>query len=82
MGAANAFKTNYYDQMAKAKEVRPITITEDLEWTLMTWFHQILWWMGTLLQIVSLTIFSLRIDRLAQWKTYLIHHWKHYSGWS
>ena len=68
MGAANAFKTNYYDQMAKAKEVRPFAITEDLEWTLMTWFHQILWWMGTLLQIVSLTIFSLRIDRLAQWK--------------
>ena len=82
MGTANAVKTNYYDQMARAKEVRPITITEDLEWTLMTWCQQILWWMGTSLQIVSLTVFSLRIDRLAQWKSYLIRHWKHYSGWS
>ena len=72
---------NYYEWMAKQKEVWPITVTEGLEWVSMSYFHKVLWWIGTCIQMLTLTILSLRTDRLGQGKGYLTHHWKHYSGW-
>ena len=71
---------DYYEQMAMEKEVRPIKITEGLEWNSMSHFCKMLWCIGTCIQMLTLTILSLRTDRLGQGKGYLTHHWKHYSG--
>ena len=90
-GSSNAFesskrqknkiwKNDYYNWISNAKEVRPITITEDLEWGAMTCFQKLLWWVGMCIQMLTLTILSLRTDRLLDWDGYLKHHWKHYSG--
>ena len=74
------WKNDYYNWISNAKEVRPITITEDLEWGAMTCFQKLLWWVGMCIQMLTLTILSLRTDRLLDWDGYLKHHWKHYSG--
>ena len=71
---------DYYEWMGCAKELRPITITEGLEWHTMTAFKKLIWWIGTCIQMLTLTILSLRTDRLAQINSYMKHHWKHYSG--
>ena len=70
---------DYYEKMAMAKEVRPITITEGLEWNSMPHMRKLLWSFGTCIQMLTLTIFSLRTDRLLE-KSYLAKHWKHYLG--
>ena len=90
-GSSNAFesskrqknkiwKNDYYNWISNAKEVRPITITEDLEWEAMTCLQKLLWGVGTSIQMLIMTILSLRTDRLLDWDGYLKHHWKHYSG--
>ena len=65
--------------MAQVSEVRPISVTENIKWSLMSSVSKIFWVIGTLLNMLSLTVLSLRIDRLAD-LNYLSHHWKHYSG--
>ena len=65
--------------MAEVDEVRPISVTENIKWNLMSKFTKILWVIGTLVQMLSLTIFSIRVDRLCD-KNYILNHWKHYSG--
>ena len=71
---------DYYKWMGSVKEVRPITVTEDVEWHKMSTFQHLIWWIWTCIQILSLTILSIRCDRLMQWNLYLKYHWKHYSG--
>ena len=73
-------KNDYYNWISNAKEARLITITEDLELGAMTSFQKLLWWIGICFQMVTLTIVSLRTDRLVDWDGYLKHHRKHYSG--
>ena len=68
------WKNDYYNWISNAKEVRPITITEDLEWEAMTCFQKLLWWIGTCFQMLTLTKVSLRADRLVDWDGYLKHH--------
>ena len=71
---------DYYEWMANAKEVRPITVTENVDIKSMSWSEKILWSLGTILQMLTLTVLSIRTDRLFDWDRYLKHHWKHYSG--
>ena len=71
---------DYYEWMANTKEVRPITITENVDLKSMSWSEKILWSLGTILQMLTLTVLSIRTDRLFDWDRYLKHHWKHYSG--
>ena len=71
---------DYYEWMGRVTEVRPITITEDVEFCRMSHFQCLIWWLGTGIQMLTLTILSLRTDRLAQYNSYLKYHWKHYSG--
>ena len=71
---------DYYEWMGCVKEVRPITVTEDVELCRMSSFRRLIWWMGTGIQMLSLTILSLRTDRLIQCNSYMKYHWKHYSG--
>ena len=73
-------KKDYYRRMSCVKEVRPITITENLEWENTTCIQRSSWWIATCIQILTLTILSLRTDRLLEWNEYLKQHWKHYSG--
>lgn len=70
---------DYYEWMAKAKEVRPICIAEDLEWSSMSNLHKLFWWIEACIQLLILTMFNFRTDRLRQ-THYLKHHWMHYSG--
>ena len=71
---------DYYEWTASAKEVRPITITENVDFKAMP-FSQKLWWsFGTCVQMLTLTVLSIRTDRLLDWRGYLKYHWKHYSG--
>ena len=65
--------------MAHVSEVRPISVTENIKWNLMSSISKIFWAIGTLLNMLSLTVLSLRIDRLAD-LNYVLNHWKHYSG--
>ena len=65
--------------MAEVNEVRPISVTENIQWNLMSKFRKISWVIGTLVQMLSLTIFSIRVDRICD-KNYVLNHWKHYSG--
>ena len=65
--------------MAKVLEIRPISVTENLQYNLMSRGAKLFWMVGTLIQMLSLTIFSLRVDRIWD-KNYLSNHWKHYSG--
>ena len=70
---------DYYDSMATLREIRPISVTENIQWNLMSKMAKFLWVIGTLIQMLSLTIFSLRVDRICD-KNYISNHWKHYSG--
>ena len=65
--------------MAKVLEIRPISVTENLQYNLLSRGAKLFWMVGTLIQMLSLTIFSLRVDRIWD-KNYLSNHWKHYSG--
>jgi hypothetical protein len=71
---------DYYEWMGNAKEVRPITVMENLQWSTMSCFNRFLWWIKTFIQMITLTILSLRTDRLLDWNGYLKYHWKHYLG--
>ena len=71
---------DYYEWMGCVKEIRPITVTEDVEWSSMTQFQRLVWWIATGIQMLTLTILSLRTDRLLQCDNYMKCHWKHYSG--
>ena len=71
---------DYYEWMANAKEVRPITVTENVDLNSMSCSEKVLWSLGTVLQMLTLTVLSIRTDRLFDWDRYLKHHWKHYSG--
>ena len=74
-------KTNkdYYASMATVVEVRPISVTENVKWNLMSKAAKFLWVIGTLINMLALTMLSLRVDRLCDRK-YISNHWKHYSG--
>ena len=65
--------------MAQVSEVRPISVTENIKWNQMSSVAKLFWAIGTLLNMLSLTVLSLRIDRMAD-LNYLSHHWKHYLG--
>ena len=65
--------------MAKVLEIRPISVTENLQHNSLSRGAKLFWMIGTLIQMLSLTIFSLRVDRIWD-KNYLLNHWKHYSG--
>ena len=71
---------DYYEWTASAKEVRPITITENVDFKAMSSFRKFWWSCGTCVQMLTLTILSIRTDRLFDWRGYLKYHWKHYSG--
>ena len=71
---------DYYEWMGSAKEVRPIAVTEGVEWHTMSNFGKLVWCNSICIQMLSLTIFSLRTDRLVDVKRYMKYHWKHYSG--
>ena len=75
----SSLNQDHYEFMATVVEVRPISVTETISWNSMSKLAKISWMIGTLLQMLFLTIFSLRIDRLCDRK-YLKNHWKHYSG--
>ena len=72
--------TDYYKWMGRVSEVRPISVTEKLDWSNMSWFNRVVWWIQTFVQMITLTILSLRTDRLLDWNGYLKYHWKHYLG--
>ena len=71
---------DYYEWIANAKEVRPITITENVDFKAMSSFRKYWWSCGTCVQMLTLTVLSIRTDRLFDWRGYLKYHWKHYSG--
>ena len=71
---------DYYEWMGSAKEVRPITVTENVTLSAMSWSEKFWWWLKTCVQMLTLTVLSLRTDRLFDWEGYLKHHWKHYLG--
>ena len=71
---------DYYEWMGSRKEVRPITVKENLQWHTMSKGETLVWWIGTCIQMLTLTVLSLRTDRLVQIESYLKYHWKHYSG--
>ena len=70
---------DHYEFMATVVEVRPISVTETISWESMSKLAKISWMIGTFLQMLFLTIFSLRVDKICDRK-YLANHWKHYSG--
>ena len=71
---------DYYESMGNAKEVRPITVIENLQWSTMSGCNRLFWWIKTFIQMITLTMISLRTDRLLDWNGYLKYHWKHYLG--
>ena len=71
---------DYYEWMGSAKEVRPISVTENVQWSTKSWFQRFTWYFGTCINMLTLTILSIRTDRFLDWNGYLKHHWKHYSG--
>ena len=70
---------DYYEWMANTSEVRPISITEGLEWSSMSNLHKIFWWVNAFIQLMILAMFDFRTDRLHQ-RNYMKHHLIHYSG--
>ena len=60
-------------------EIRPISVIENLNWNSMSNISKLLWMVKTVIQMLSLTVFSLRVDRIFD-RNYLSNHWKHYSG--
>ena len=70
---------DYYEWMAMAKDVRPISIAEGLEWSSMSILSKLFWWIAACMQLMMLTMFDFRTDRLQQ-RNYMRHHWVHYSG--
>ena len=71
---------DFYEWMGSAKELRPIAITDEIDWTRMKHFDKVFWCIGQCIQMVVLTFFSIRTDRFLQVNSYLKYHWKHYSG--
>ena len=71
---------DYYEWMGSRKEVRPITVKENLQWHTMSKGEKLVWWIGTCIQMLTLTVLSLRTDRLVQIESYLKYHLKHYLG--
>ncbi|XP_023321507.1 uncharacterized protein LOC111696190 [Eurytemora carolleeae] len=71
------YQGSYYNQVANSKYIRPICIMEDVHLPSMSKISKFKWYFQTIIQMISLIIFSVRSDRLFQ-PQYLRHHWKHY----
>ena len=72
--------SDFYEWMGSAKEIRPVAITDDIDWSRMKHYDKVFWCIGQCIQMVILTFFSIRTDRCSQVNSYLKYHWKHYSG--
>lgn len=42
---------DYYQFIANSKEVRPICITEDVDFKNMSFVQKLLWWLGTIFKV-------------------------------
>jgi len=70
---------DYYQTIEKSKAIRPICITENVDFGQMTFTRKILWWIGTVFKLLSIIVLSVRTDRLSD-SSYLAAHWVHYGG--
>jgi len=70
---------DYYHFIANSKSIRPICITEDVDFENMPFTRKIIWWFGTIFKLLSIIVLSVRTDRLSD-KPYLRSHWCHYGG--
>eukprot|EP00092_Neocalanus_flemingeri_P095620 GFUD01121657.1.p1 GENE.GFUD01121657.1~~GFUD01121657.1.p1 ORF type:complete len:337 (+),score=53.32 GFUD01121657.1:142-1152(+) len=71
--------TDYYQFIANSKSIRPICITEDVDFRNMSFVKKICWWVGTFFKLLSIIMLSVRTDRLSDVQ-YLRHHWLFYGG--
>jgi len=69
---------DYYENIANSVAIRPIAVTEDVDFSIMSTPKKILWWFLTILKLLSCIILSVRTDRVGD-KEYLSQHWLHYS---
>ena len=46
--------SDYYQFMANSKAIRPICIAEDVKFENMSFGKKILWWLGTILKVLSI----------------------------
>jgi len=69
---------DYYDHISRSPSIRPITVTEGVNFSRMRIGKKILWWCITTLNLLSCIVLSVRTDRLLDWK-YLSKHKLHYG---
>jgi len=70
---------DYYQCIEKSKAIRPICITENVDLGQMSFIRKIMWWLCTILKLLSIIVLSVRTDRLSD-SLYLKCHWVHYGG--
>ena len=46
--------SDYYQFIANSKSIRPICITEDVDFKNMSFVKKIVWWLGTCLKVLSI----------------------------
>lgn len=71
--------SDYYEYLSTSATVRPICITEGVDFSKMSLLQRMWWWVVTFLKFLSIIILSVRTDRLGDWD-YLTHHYLHYTG--
>jgi len=71
--------SDYYECIENSKSIRPICLTEDVEFKKMSSVRKCFWWIGTFFKLLSIIMLSVRTDRLGD-PQYLGHHWLHYGG--
>ena len=46
--------SDYYKFIANSKAIRPICIAEDVDFENMSFHKKVLWWLGTILKVLSI----------------------------
>merc|ERR1712110_411588 len=69
---------DYYEHVARSEHIRPIAVTEDVNFETMSSSQTLCWWMSTAVRLLSCIVLSVRTDRL--WDpVYLARHYRHYG---
>ena len=46
------FSDDYYQQLAHSEHIRPIAVTEDVDFETMSFFARFLWWISTVIRLL------------------------------